>query len=73
MKKKKILEWVAITFSRDLPDPGDEPGYPALQADSLLSEPPGKPSLIFIISFLLLNLGFVCLSFSFTCQVRLFP
>ena len=26
----------------DLPDPGIEPGYPALQADSLLSEPPGK-------------------------------
>ena len=27
----------------DLPDPGIEPGSPALQADSLLSEPPGKP------------------------------
>ena len=27
----------------DLPDPGIKPGYPALQADSLLSEPPGKP------------------------------
>ena len=27
----------------DLPDLGIEPGYPALQADSLLSEPPGKP------------------------------
>ena len=26
----------------DLPDPGIEPGSPALQADSLLSEPPGK-------------------------------
>ena len=25
-----------------LPDPGIEPGSPALQADSLLSEPPGK-------------------------------
>ena len=25
------------------PDPGIEPGSPALQADSLLSEPPGKP------------------------------
>ena len=29
----------------DLPDPGIEPGSPALQADSLLSEPPGKPQL----------------------------
>ena len=28
----------------DLPDPGIEPGSPALQADSLLSEPQGKPS-----------------------------
>ena len=27
----------------DLPDPGIEPGSPALQADSLLSAPPGKP------------------------------
>ena len=27
-----------------LPDLGIEPGFPALQADSLLSEPPGKPS-----------------------------
>ena len=29
--------------SGDLPDPGIEPRSPALQADSLLSEPPGKP------------------------------
>ena len=27
----------------DLPDPGIKPGSPALQADSLQSEPPGKP------------------------------
>ena len=26
----------------DLPNPGVEPGSPGLQADSLLSEPPGK-------------------------------
>ena len=26
-----------------LPDPGMEAGSPALQADSLLTEPPGKP------------------------------
>ena len=36
----RILEWVAIPFSRDLSDPEIEPGSPALQADSLLSEPP---------------------------------
>ena len=38
----RILEWVAIPFSRDPPDPGIEPRSPALQADSLSSEPPGK-------------------------------
>ena len=29
----------------DLPNPGLEPRSPTLQADSLLSEPPGKPML----------------------------
>ena len=28
----------------DLPNPGTEPRSPALQADSLLTEPPGKPN-----------------------------
>ena len=35
----KILEWAVIPFSRHLPDPGIDPGSPALQADSLPSEP----------------------------------
>ena len=26
----RVLEWVAISFSRDLPDPWIEPGSPAL-------------------------------------------
>ena len=39
----RILEWVAIFFSRDLPDPGIKPKLSALQADSLPSEPPGRP------------------------------
>ena len=30
----------------DLPDPGIEPRFPALQADCLLSEPPGKPMVL---------------------------
>ena len=30
----------------DLPNPGIEPGSPTLQADSLPSEPPGKPWLL---------------------------
>ena len=36
----RILEWVAISSSRDLPNPGIELRSPALEADSLLSEPP---------------------------------
>ena len=40
----KILEWAAIPFSPGyLPDPGIKPGSPALQANSLPSEPQGKP------------------------------
>ena len=30
----------------DLPNPGIEPGSPALEADSLMPEPPGKPTLM---------------------------
>ena len=37
----RILEWVAISFSGDLPGLGIKPTSPALQADSLPSEPPG--------------------------------
>ena len=38
----RVLEGVAISFPGDLPDPGIEPRSPALQADSLPSELPGK-------------------------------
>ena len=36
--------WSGLPFPSpgDLPDPGMEPGSPTLQADTLLSEPPGK-------------------------------
>ena len=36
--------WSGLPFSSpgDLPNPGIEPGSPALQADALTSEPPGK-------------------------------
>ena len=36
--------WSGLPFPSpgDLPDPGIKPGSPALQADTLLSEPPGK-------------------------------
>ena len=38
----RILEWVAISFSRDLLDPGIEPQSPALKVDALLSGPRWK-------------------------------
>ena len=38
----RIPEWVAFPSPGDLPDSGTEPRSPALQADSLLSEPPGN-------------------------------
>ena len=43
ISQARILEWVAVPSPGDLPDPGIEPGSPALQADSLPSEPAGKP------------------------------
>ena len=36
----RILEWVAFPSPEDLSDPGIEPRSPALQADTLPSEPP---------------------------------
>ena len=39
----RILEWVAISFSRRSSDLGIKPGSPSLQTDALPSEPPGKP------------------------------
>ena len=38
----RILEWVAIPFSRGTPNQGNEPRSPALQADSLPAESQGK-------------------------------
>ena len=45
VKKRWQEYWSGLPFPspRDLPDPGIEPRSPTLQADSLPSEPPGKP------------------------------
>ena len=40
----RILEWAAIFFSGDLPDPGIKPESPALAGGFISHEPPGKPS-----------------------------
>ena len=41
----RILKWVAIPFSEDLPNSEIEPGSHALQAYSLWPEPPEKPKM----------------------------
>ena len=47
--------WSGLPFPspEDLPDPGIEPRSPALQADALLSEPPGKSQFTWIVTVLL--------------------
>ena len=44
MEFSRVEYWSGLPFSSpgDLPDPGIKPQCPALQADSLPSEPPGK-------------------------------
>ena len=43
--------WSGLPFPSpgDLSDPGIEPESPALQADALPSEPPGKPILAYVV------------------------
>ena len=45
--------WSGLLFPSpgDLPDPGIEPGSPALQADSLPSEPPGSILLVIVLLY----------------------
>ena len=42
--KGRTLEWIAIFFSKDLPDPGIEPASPTLQVDLLLLSHWGNPN-----------------------------
>ena len=39
----RILEWVAVPFSRGSSQPRDQTQISLLQVDSLPAEPPGKP------------------------------
>ena len=39
----RTLAWLPFPSPGDLPDPGIKPRSPALQADALTPEPPGKP------------------------------
>ena len=47
--RSRVLEWIAISFSRGSSRPRNRTGSPALQADALPSEPPGKPQLAKIV------------------------
>ena len=65
MEFSRILEWVAVTFSRDLPNPGTEPRSPTLQTDSLPSKPQGKLNDEFLIKFKdRLHYAYYCVSIS---------
>ena len=44
ISQERILEWVAISFSWDLPDPGIESTSPALAGGFFTTDPPGMPS-----------------------------
>ena len=61
----RIPEWVIISFwSRlpgDLPDPGIKLWSPALQADSLLSEPPRKPMWIYMHPYICMHPVYMCM------------
>jgi len=41
--RQEYWSGLPLPSPRDLPNPGIKRGSPALQAESLLSEPPGKP------------------------------
>ena len=42
--RQEYWSGLPLPSPEDLPDPEIEPGSPALQADALSSEPPGKPN-----------------------------
>ena len=48
VSQARILEWVSISYSRDLPTPGTEPSFlssSTLAGRFFATEPPGKPVL----------------------------
>ena len=42
--RQEYWRWLPVPSPGDLPDPGIEPGFPALEVDTLTSEPQGKPN-----------------------------
>ena len=44
--RQEYYSGLPLPSPEDLPNPGTEPESPALQVDSLLPEPPGKPNVL---------------------------
>ena len=44
ISQERILEWVALSFSRDLPNLAVEPRSSALADEFFTTGPPGKPN-----------------------------
>ena len=55
----------------DLPIPGIEPGSPALQADALTSEPPGKPNVDITFPLIQAKIKLVLLAINVKCSLTL--
>ena len=65
--QERILEWVAILSPGILPNPGIEPRSSALRADTLTSEPPGKPKNNVCVGFFVLK-GITLLGVCDVCE-----
>ena len=61
----RMLEWVAIPSPGDFPNSGIKPGSPVFQADSLPSQPQGKPQSSIFSPLLTSQLFFFFLFFLF--------
>ena len=69
--RQEYCSGLPIPSPGDLPNPGIEPGSPALRADALPSEPPGKP---IVASRIVLEassiVGYIVVAQS-TCEINL--
>ena len=68
--RKDYWSRLPFTSSVDLPNQGIKPGSPALQADSLPAEPPGKPFIM--LPFYILNTKVVSKNIYFTMRAKSF-
>ena len=56
--RQEYWSWLPSPSPQDLPNPGIEPRSPALEADALTSEPPGKPQVEIPTIYLVLGAHF---------------